>query len=655
MLKHRKMSSASLWGLFLVSGLLFCSAWAEPDPEICTPGPGSKDGPELPELPNQYRLFVEANIINKNYSTEIEESYDGPGNRGSSYSITDTKHIFSTYDYKTGQSINVDVLTNDCFVYNMSDIPFNLYGFVIINGTGHIGGVKDIFTFGAQFNETYMGTDVIRGIQCDRWQACIYNEFGPSATTLTLDYYFSRPGYKMANGAEQVPVRAEIIGTTKHSRPIPPDRAFHHIYEFIAVDPKPTFSDREFEPPIGVVCDGRITDKKMSNTFPDAFSVSVEANYPDYGRTYSFREFYNYPANMMAYEYQPWGPKGAPEDPIREVHDYNLGLSFKMDRVIDECTISNISKFTGEADVTQDGHVSLRSSSSLLFLDEVYWVWQGEERVRGINTEGWIAFRQDYPSYLVDLPGSEVNSTWEYFFSRGNWTAEASAHHGVSHIPVMSRLRMDIKTLTFQTKIDVISHMFHFNDVLVNYYHFDVGSCFEESDKTHLAMNMEGKNIYDTYILQNEPNFYAGAVKSVAEAAGVAPSRVSRLYASENNEGVTMISYTLLENPPVEGDAVVTVPQPTLDEANQNMKQAVAARLAIRFQYMGEQTELYVSSESLRETSSPDSTGSSGGVSTGAVVGIAFGMLFLGMIIVSAAGFAMMKMSKGPFSYKTQE
>lgn len=32
----------------------------------------------------------------------------------------------------------------------MSDVPFNLYGFVNINGTGHIGGVKDIFTFGAE-------------------------------------------------------------------------------------------------------------------------------------------------------------------------------------------------------------------------------------------------------------------------------------------------------------------------------------------------------------------------------------------------------------------------------------------------------------------------------------------------------------------------
>lgn len=49
-----------------------------------------------------------------------------------------------------------------------------------------------------------------------------------------------------------------------------------------------------------------------------------------------------------------------------------------------------------------------------------------------------------------------------------------------------------------------------------------------------------------------------------------------------------MISYTLLENPPVEGDAVVTVPQPTLEEANQKMKQAVASGLAIRFKYMSE-------------------------------------------------------------------
>lgn len=39
----------------------------------------------------------------------------------------------------------------------------------------------------------------------------------------------------------------------------------------------------------------------------------------------SRQEYYNYAAQIMAFEYQPWGAVGAPEDPIREVHDYNLG------------------------------------------------------------------------------------------------------------------------------------------------------------------------------------------------------------------------------------------------------------------------------------------------------------------------------------------
>lgn len=36
-------------------------------------------------------------------------------------------------------------------------------------------------------------------------------------------------------------------------------------------------------------------------------------------------------------------------------------------------------------------------------------------------------------------------------------------------------------------------------------------------------------DLYDDYVLHNEPNFYAGAHASVAQAAGVASSRVSML------------------------------------------------------------------------------------------------------------------------------
>lgn len=56
-----------------------------------------------------------------------------------------------------------------------------------------------------------MGEEVVRGIMCDRWQSCIYNEQG--GDTFLLDYYFSKPGYKMANGASQVPVRAVLNGS----------------------------------------------------------------------------------------------------------------------------------------------------------------------------------------------------------------------------------------------------------------------------------------------------------------------------------------------------------------------------------------------------------------------------------------------------------
>lgn len=44
-----------------------------------------------------------------------------------------------------------------------------------------------------------------------------------------------------------------------------------------------------------------------------------------------------------------------------------------------------------------------------------------------------------------------------------------------------------------ETKFNYESHLFMFNNEPVNYRHFDVSSCFEEDDKTHLSMEVEGK------------------------------------------------------------------------------------------------------------------------------------------------------------------
>ncbi|EDO44997.1 predicted protein, partial [Nematostella vectensis] len=206
-------------------------------------------GPKLPSLPTAFEAIVEANIVNKNYSSYAHEWYDRGSNRGVIGYMSHGHKRFHIYNYNYNEMISYDD-ENNCTVQQISTMRHHsAFG----KNSTRIGSTAELFHFGAQFNETFMGNTTIRGIKCFHWQACINHE----NSSYTLDYYFSMPDWKMptqGNNSMQV-VRAVIQGISAHHVINSSDLVhnFSHIYDFFMFTPGVP-KESVFQVPRGVFC-----------------------------------------------------------------------------------------------------------------------------------------------------------------------------------------------------------------------------------------------------------------------------------------------------------------------------------------------------------------------------------------------------------------
>ena len=129
---------------------------------VCQPSSASSaSSPKLPTLPTAFSAIVEVNKIKENYTAVYREVYDQKADKGRlERTRNGAKHV-DIYDYTLGQVIHID--DKSCTVSNTSDIGHcqdNFFG----DGS-HIESVSQLFQFGKEFNEKYMGVTSVRGIR----------------------------------------------------------------------------------------------------------------------------------------------------------------------------------------------------------------------------------------------------------------------------------------------------------------------------------------------------------------------------------------------------------------------------------------------------------------------------------------------------------
>lgn len=257
-----------------------------PPPSVCdsthSPRPYDGPAPPLPDLPRQYSLRVEANIIQKRTTTEVEEHYDNINQRASLAISFNGSTVYSIFNFKAGE--RYDIYPNgSCFA---SPAGVDYFGFVKMAGPKGqrpaMATINQVFKFGNGFNQTYVGKDVVRGIPVNHWTSC--RQWEQWGAKFQLDFYFADPDFISASGGEQIPVRIVLNGSAHnvgdHHESVEGMHKFEHMYEFMSVRPGPPRDAEVFQVPPGVFCHGRRDSKPMPG-LPERFEMNTEIIVPD--------------------------------------------------------------------------------------------------------------------------------------------------------------------------------------------------------------------------------------------------------------------------------------------------------------------------------------------------------------------------------------
>ena len=245
---------------------------------ICDPA--NYTTPSIP-LPNfseqrQFSVVIEANIGQQNHTILVREFFDEVGNRGR-FEITenaaqsvgifdyDDEEIFLLPDPTTGDACTVKRFT-DPSTSRLSSSPAVLFGFLVVNGTVHIGTVRGFFLGPLEPNATaYLGVEDVRGVPCNHWQTCttlVNNSY-------TLDYYFATDDWEFAQGDGPIPIQMAL--TARRG-----DDELNHVYSFVSFNTGPSsVPDEVFRVPLGLVCTGRIPGPPTP-PLPPYFSATLE-------------------------------------------------------------------------------------------------------------------------------------------------------------------------------------------------------------------------------------------------------------------------------------------------------------------------------------------------------------------------------------------
>lgn len=266
--------AACLFGL-VASILLFSTGLAQ----VCLTKSG--DGPTLPTFPDQFSTEIEANVFHFNFTLHVTEYYDSINNRGRIDTYSSLGEVNTTLvNYNTLEVSHIMTSADgnkNCFAAplaaNSSRFARRLFGTQLDNDTAHVVTASQFLRFGEEFNETYIGIELVRGIPCHRWQSCNITEGG--LANYTIDYFFTQTNW--SRNPNMIPVQIIVNGTrTEGNGSNSTVHQVYNVYSFINFQSGEADDDL-FRVPPGQPCLGRITGKPIPPLPDDYYSVLYES------------------------------------------------------------------------------------------------------------------------------------------------------------------------------------------------------------------------------------------------------------------------------------------------------------------------------------------------------------------------------------------
>jgi len=484
---------------------------------------------------------------------------------------------------------------------------------------------------------------IIRGVNVKEYVATIMdNESGK----LEMSYYWSDLDNWVSSGGAgtSVPIAARLWGSVGVT-----DIQIEMDYQNFFVIQLP---EQEYNAPRMMYCKGRKADLPLPNLFPKHFTFGSELVFIhdlDEEHIHKFitarTEWYDNDFNISRIDYKPYD-KNHPTSPyasdahnVREIMDFNVGMKFVIDEMLGNCSISKITydpySPDGNVDVDDNGHIIMVSPIHHFHMEGKF-SYNGQIYDRGILMDEWST------SISIDQEGGTKNLTTLVYFAAANY---ASVDERFGFIPLKTvtypQNALQIKWNEMQTY-----NIFGFTDNEALVQEFDISYCYKDDEKMRLSI---------TFPMVSEMNIVGMEAILLREVklmtlvwGNVALIRIQNLeYFVYEGEGKFDIMFTVVAPPPLpEGNEI---PQEYLTlnkDIKASLQQAVDGNNFTLFEISpnNEFVTITAVSGSLLEIDvdggGPGDLNDNNfnvnykkGYSSGAMAGLAFGMIFLGMLV----------------------
>lgn len=535
---------------------------------ICQPSRLSNASePKLPNLPSSFSTLVEATSVKNNHTAIYFESYDQKAKKGRSYHVKDgVKHI-DIYDYALDEIIHID--DDHCTVSSSFDTGHG--HFIFFDLGEHIESVSQLFRFGREYNETYMGVANVRGIRCHHWRSCISTNY----SSYYLDYYFSVPGWVTPRGLlNSTVIRATVNGTSlnvtySNGNLVNETHDFFNVYDFIDFHPGPQ-DPSTYQIPEGVYCEGYKGANKTKPKLPPVFSMELEMTSKHFNVVFSMRETYDLENKLAVFMHPNWWNPTSGTDLV--IHDFNTGIGYNISGYHGRamCSLFNLTKAPMNWDVTEDEshHIRMKTTQEIFEGSgkngSSRLMYKGLASVRGIIADIWtgkMSFQRHNKTY-------EVVSEW--YFARPSWHFESIGYSQIQH-------QVPIRSDWFSSTMGQFrSSVFNFNPS-VDPRVFDIKPCFTLEEQRLVRFSLRDP--------QGKLMVYAGSTellmslsKAVGRFANVSIIRVNGMKVLEYKKEELVVSFVMLDRPKATGgDVSVVYPEKGLmdglDALNASMTQ----------------------------------------------------------------------------------
>lgn len=513
--------------LAVVIFLATCVTSDDPALYTCQPGTtpqGVTPAPNPPPMPTlsgvtAFSTKIEAIIGETNTTVSAEEYYDSANKKAAIFVLISGEQFKIIYDYDTNEIFYVNP-DQTCYTKNLTTDSNNVFFGTTVSNKFHVFNTLDALQFAVNKGQTYMGTKVTRGILCDYWRSCI--NWPELNSTFTMDYYFSVSNWVTPSGISQVPVRAEVFGYrtmaggAKHK--------FHHIYDYSEFQAQPPLDQTVFETPSMVVC----TNRKQVRSLPQLTKAFLyrEEIVPKSGTSTTADVWYDNNLRLVRYDFRPPSPQPPyyNTDAVTEIHDFNTGVAYAIDRIMANCSIIPIMNASFDTSINvsvaankQQFVIKMKSPQDLFYIDNNY-TYAGQRYARGEQCDVFIRQRSDFM-----LGGHAINATLEFYFLSSNQMQINNDGNTVSQaadIPV--QLNVNVPSIPYTVTYSI----YNYDPEEPAITSYDISNCYSIENKMGFKITFYGS--FDSKVMAYKDIFLYQSISLAASISGVTPLRITK-------------------------------------------------------------------------------------------------------------------------------